>query len=89
MPMIDSRTRDNQPVTRIARVLGVAIGRIRKTIAPISRPIARSKGNSRASAIGATEDQVNMTLQQAQRIDSRGTKAEDIAGTGAHDSQGG
>jgi hypothetical protein len=41
------------------------------------------------SGIGATEDQVDMRDTIPQRIDSHGTKVEDQAGTGKHDSQGG
>jgi hypothetical protein len=41
------------------------------------------------SAIGATEDQVNMRGALPQRIDNRGSKLEEIAGTGQHDSPGG
>jgi uncharacterized protein (DUF302 family) len=37
----------------------------------------------------ATEDQVNMRAALPQRIDCHGTKVEELAGTGAHDSQGG
>lgn len=37
----------------------------------------------------STEDQVNMRLALPQRIDSHGTKVEELAGTGVHDSQGG
>lgn len=40
-------------------------------------------------ALGATEDQVNMRGALPQRIDSRGSKLEDLAGTGEHDSSGG
>lgn len=36
-----------------------------------------------------TEDQVNMRAALPQRVDCRGTKIEDLAGTGAVDSQGG
>jgi hypothetical protein len=39
--------------------------------------------------IGATEDEVDMRDTVPQRIDKRGTKVEDIAGTGEHDSAGG
>jgi hypothetical protein len=39
--------------------------------------------------IGATEDQVNMRNTIPQRIDRFGTKIEDLAGTGEHDSGGG
>jgi hypothetical protein len=41
------------------------------------------------SGFGATEDQVDMKDTVAQRVDSKGTKLEDIAGVGEHDSQGG
>ena len=40
-------------------------------------------------AIGATEDQVNMRGALPQRIDRHGSKLEDLAGTGTHDSSGG
>jgi len=39
--------------------------------------------------IGATEDQVSMVGTLPERIDNHGTKIEDIAGTGQHDSLGG
>ncbi len=39
--------------------------------------------------IGATEEQVNMRGTLPQRIDRRGTKIEDLAGTGRHDAPGG
>ena len=38
---------------------------------------------------GATEDQMNMKDTVAQHMDDKGTRAEDIAGTGEHDSMGG
>ena len=37
----------------------------------------------------STEDQVNMRAAVPQRIDCRGSKVEELAGTGAHDAQGG
>jgi isocitrate/isopropylmalate dehydrogenase len=37
----------------------------------------------------ATEDQINMRAALPQRIDSHGTKVEELAGTGVHDSSGG
>jgi hypothetical protein len=39
--------------------------------------------------IGATEDQVDMKDTVPQRLDDHGTKAEDLAGVGEHDSKGG
>ena len=48
------------------------------------------KGHDRKlSGIGATEDQMNMRDTLPQRNDKRGSKLEDQAGTGEHDSQGG
>jgi hypothetical protein len=41
------------------------------------------------SGIGATEDEVDVRGTIPQRIDKRGTKIEDIAGTGDIDSSGG
>ena len=39
--------------------------------------------------IGATEEQVSLRAAIPQRIDCRGTKVEELAGTGQHDSPGG
>jgi Protein of unknown function (DUF2934) len=41
------------------------------------------------SGIGATEEEVNMRGTVPQRIDSHGSKVEDIAGTGKQDAPGG
>ena len=41
------------------------------------------------SGIGATEDQIDMRGTLGQRIDNKGTKVEDEAGTGQIDSSGG
>ena len=51
---------------------------------------ASASASARADAnVGATEDQVDMKDTVAQRVDQKGTKLEDIAGTGGHDSMGG
>lgn len=41
------------------------------------------------SGIGATEANISMVGTIPQRIDAKGSKVEDMAGTGSHDSQGG
>jgi len=41
------------------------------------------------SGVGATEDQMDARGTIPQRIDRIGTKVEDLAGTGQHDSPGG
>jgi hypothetical protein len=58
---------------------------------PPSEPPSSSSGSSKSagSNIGATDNQVDMKDTVAQRVNSEGTKIEDIAGTGKHDSQGG
>lgn len=50
---------------------------------------AKSRPGAGPSPWGATEDQVNMRAALPQRIDYRGTKIEDEAGTGTHDAPGG
>jgi len=50
---------------------------------------ARKRPGVETSRWGATEDQVNMQATVPQRIDYRGTKIEDEACTGTHDSSGG
>ena len=53
-------------------------------------PEADAKSKDRKlSGIGATEDQMDIRGAIAQRIDKKGTKIEDLAGTGEHDSNGG
>ena len=68
------------------------------SILPRSRtaaePIAHNASRLRQSRggighVGATEDQVSMVGTLPERMNGKGTKIEDIAGTGAHDSLGG
>jgi hypothetical protein len=80
---------DGTGAIRIARTIGIALGKIRRQIAPAGKCGPVPNQRARTSSIGATEDQVNMTLQSPQRIDGHGTRAEDVAGTGVHDSLGG
>jgi hypothetical protein len=48
------------------------------------------KGHDRKlSGIGATEDQMNVRGAIPQRIDKKGTKIEDMAGTGQYEGSGG
>ena len=57
-----------------------------------ARPAAyAAAGHSNVTdpSAGATETQMNMAGTVAQHMDKKGTKAEDAAGTGEHDSQGG
>jgi hypothetical protein len=56
-----------------------------------TRPVtmAAGTGGHAESALGATEDQMNMQGTVPQRIDNRGSKVEELAGTGEQDSRGG
>lgn len=59
-------------------------------MAPVRLPETVVKSQDRKfSGIGATEDQMDIRGAIAQRIDRKGTKIEDLAGTGEHDSSGG
>jgi hypothetical protein len=54
------------------------------------RAVEATKGHERKlSGIGATEEQMDSRGTIPQRIDRKGTKIEDLAGTGQHDSPGG
>jgi|SRR5450755_3094885 uncharacterized protein (DUF302 family) len=65
---------------------------LREILEDAAKPLtvaARTRPDVETSRWGATEDQVNMQATVPQRIDYRGTKIEDEAGTGAHDTLGG
>ena len=51
--------------------------------------MAAGTGGHSESMLGATEDQMNMRGTVPQRIDNRGSKVEELAGTGEQDSPGG
>ena len=54
----------------------------------IARPVTMTAGHAE-SGWGATEDQMNMRGTVPPRIDRRGSKVEELAGTGEQDSRGG
>jgi hypothetical protein len=58
-------------------------------MAPSKNESTPKKSQQELSGIGATEEQVDMKDTVPQRIDRKGTKIEDLAGTGEQDSQGG
>jgi uncharacterized protein (DUF302 family) len=63
-------------------------GIMQEAAAPVhAKTVAASADTHRP--YGATEDQVNMRLALAPRIDCRGTKIEDLAGTGVPETLGG
>lgn len=54
-----------------------------------THPTVLDQRDRKLTGIGATEDQVDMRDTIPQRIDRKGSKIEDAAGTGEHDSAGG
>jgi hypothetical protein len=67
-----------------------AEGMLNDILDQAARPLTQAAGGGHAeSGLGATEDQMNMRGAVPQRIDSRGSKVEELAGTGEQDSRGG
>jgi uncharacterized protein (DUF302 family) len=64
---------------------------LRRIIHDAAQETAAAHGmpTARTSGLGATEEQMSRHGSLPQRIDKRGSKIEDLAGTGEHDSQGG
>jgi len=92
-PLDFCRTLGRQDLEDLALV---AEGFLREILEETARPtvLAAGAGNTAETSaapmsMGATEDQVNMRGALPQRIDNRGSKVEELAGTGEHDSQGG
>jgi hypothetical protein len=71
-----------------AATLETALERILEEAARPQAAHAVAAGPRRGS-LGATEDQVNQRGMVPQRIDCRGTKVEDLGGTGEPDTKGG
>jgi hypothetical protein len=56
----------------------------------VGKKIVESKEHRQElTGIGATENEVDMKDTVPQRIDKKGTKVEDVAGTGEQDAPGG
>jgi uncharacterized protein (DUF302 family) len=72
----------------IAEPLDNALQMMMRDVADAPQSMAAATP-AQASKWGATEDQVNMRMAIPQRIDSHGTKIEDLAGTGKGESLGG
>lgn len=83
------RILDRADLEPLAAPLDAVLQAILESAATPLTVAARSRPGVETSRWGATEDQVNMQATLPQRIDYRGTKIEDEAGTGGHDSSGG
>ena len=76
------------PVLAAVGAIAAALSDFRLVVERVNdKPVTARAAAS--SGIGATEEQVDMKNTVGQRIDRKGTKLEDLAGTGQHDSPGG
>ena len=65
---------------------------LRSILDEASKPsdgISQAASGKRHGGLGATEEQMSLRGAIPQRIDRRGTKVEELGGTGEHDAQGG
>jgi hypothetical protein len=62
---------------------------VERAAPPPGAPGATRNAAATDPSVGATENKVDMRDTVPQHVDRKGTKIEDIAGTGEHDSQGG
>ena len=74
--------------TLVAR-FHVVVERTNPPAPPSSGPSAGASAPPTDTSVGATESKVDMAGTVPQHVDDRGTRVEDIAGTGEHDSLGG
>jgi len=69
--------------------LGDLLRRIMEGAAAPRAATSAAVAGAHTGGLGATEEQMNMRGSIPQRIDCKGTKVEDLGGTGTHDAQGG
>jgi hypothetical protein len=82
------------PVLAAVGAIATAISNFTVVVERAERGPAKPRGaaastSGTTSGFGATDDLVNMKDTVAQRIDSKGTKVEDLGGPGGHDAKGG
>ncbi len=80
----------NRPdLVQLAGPLEIVLRRILEEASQPVDAVAQAATGAHRGGLGATEEQMNVRGSIPQRIDCRGTKVEELAGTGEHDSQGG
>jgi uncharacterized protein (DUF302 family) len=90
MPPLDFCRLLNRPdLAPLAASLEDLLRQVMQDAAAQREVLAPAAAGARRAGLGATEDQVNLRGSIPQRIDCRGTKVEDLGGTGEHDAQGG
>lgn len=87
-PMTFAETLDRLEVQALAASLESLLNAVLDEVRRPAVMVARTGGHAE-SALGATEDQMNMRGTVPQRIDRRGSSVQEMAGTGEHDSPGG
>lgn len=89
-PVEFCRILKRQDLTPLASNLEFLLLRIMEQAAHLEAGLAHAAAAPQHSGgLGATEDQMSARGPVPQRIDCRGTKIEDLAGTGEHDTKGG
>jgi uncharacterized protein (DUF302 family) len=88
-PLDACRALNRPDLAPLAAPLEDLLKRVIEEAAAVSEAAAGAAAAVHAGGLGATEEQVSMRGSLPQRLDCRGTKVEDMAGTGKHDSQGG
>lgn len=80
----------NRPdLERLAAPLEAALKGMMEDAARMAVSMAHAGTGDRSAGLGATEGQVSARATLPQRIDCKGSKIEDLGGTGQHDAQGG
>lgn len=89
-PLDFCRVLDRSDLTLLAMPLEKVLRKImQEAAAPRDVPAHAAAGGVHREGLGATEEQMSRRGAIPQRIDSRGTKVEELGGTGEHDAQGG
>ena len=88
-PLEFCRTLNRADLAPLAGALEALLLRIMESAVRIAPAAVSPAAGARQQGLGATEDQMSVRGAIPQRIDCRGGKVEDLAGTGAHDAQGG
>jgi len=88
-PLDLCRTLNRADLAPLLTPLEGLLRRIMEGAAAPRAATAAAVAGAHTGGLGATEDQMSVRGSIPQRIDCKGTKVEDLAGTGTHDAQGG
>jgi hypothetical protein len=77
------------PILAAVGAIATLVAKFQIVVERTTPPTASASSATTDSSVGATEENVNMDDTVPQHVDDKGTKVEDIAGTGKHDSLGG